>query len=79
MLGKIRDLSEQVRVRLDPSVALALEEAVRERDVALQHVEEAIADRDELVASLGHSQDAILAGEDLRRALEKQSQPSRRQ
>ena len=71
LLGKIRDLSEQVRVRLDPSVALALEEAVRERDVALQHVEEAIADRDELVASLGHSQDAILAGEDLRRALEK--------
>ena len=71
LLGKVRDLSEQVRVRLDPSVAVALEEAVRERDVALQHVEEAIADRDELVASLGHSQDAILAGEDLRRALEK--------
>jgi hypothetical protein len=71
LLGKIRDLSEQVRVRLDPSVGLALEEAVRERDVALQHVEEAIADREELVASLGHSQDAILAGEDLRRALEK--------
>lgn len=71
LLGKIRDLSEQVRVRLDPSLGLAMEEAVRERDVALQHVEEAIADRDELVASLGHSQDAILAGEDLRRALEK--------
>lgn len=71
LLGKIRDLSEQVRVRLDPSVGLALEEAVRERDLALQHVEEAIADREELVASLGHSQDAILAGEDLRRALEK--------
>lgn len=71
LLGKIRDLSEQVRVRLDPSVGLALEEAVRARNVALQHVEEAIADRDELVASLGHSQDAILAGEDLRRALEK--------
>ena len=71
LLGKIRDLTEQVRVRLDPSVGLALEEAVRERDLALQHVEEAIADREELVASLGHSQDAILAGEDLRRALEK--------
>ncbi len=71
LLGKIRDLSEQVRLRLDPSVGLALEAAVRERELAMQNAEEAIADRDQLVASLGHSQDAILAGEDLRRAHEK--------
>ncbi|MDA0214550.1 MAG: hypothetical protein O2875_04220 [Planctomycetota bacterium] len=71
LLGKIHDLSEQGRVRLDSSAGIALEEAVRDRNLAQQHAEQAIADRDELVASLGHSQDAILAGEDLRRAHEK--------
>ncbi len=61
-------------LRLQPpsaQVVHELEAAQRERAVAEQHAREAIEDRDELITSLSHSQDALRTADDLRRALEK--------
>ncbi len=63
--------AELRRQQPDPKLVAALDTAVRERAAAAQELSAAIEDRDELVASLSHSQDALRVADDLRRALEK--------
>lgn len=59
------------RQQPDPALVRSLEEAVRERAIAQQQATEATEDRNELVASLSHSQDSLRLADDVRRALEK--------
>ena len=62
---------EQLKRQHDPRLAVALDSANNERLIAQQQAQEAMADRDELLVSLGHSQDSLRVSDDLRRALEK--------
>ena len=69
--SQVKNLTEEIRERPDPSIVQDLEAATLERDRAQESAQIAGAERDELVTTLGQSQDALRAGDDLRRALEK--------
>ncbi len=68
--SQVESLSNELRTRPDPSIVAALEAAVQSRDAAQATANDVSAQRDGLLAGLAHSQDAVRAGDELRRALE---------
>ncbi len=74
-------MSESMRAEAeshnDRQLRHAVDALTEERDSAHRRADDATADREELVAALGHAQDSLRVSDDLRRAIEKTANSSK--